>query len=145
MNNGASWQRVNTGLTDTMIYSLGITGTDLYAGVASGGIWKRALSELVVGVDAATPLVPGDFTLEQNYPNPFNGVSQIGFRIPEAAAVKLKVFDLLGREVAVLVNEHKPAGSYQVRFEAGNLSSGVYVYKLTAGSMALTRKLVLMK
>jgi hypothetical protein len=79
----------------------------------------------------------------QNYPNPFNGISEIGFRIPEGAWVKLSVCDVLGREVATLVNETRPAGFYQVRFNSGDLPSGMYLYRLTAGSRTETRKMVL--
>jgi endo-1,4-beta-xylanase len=86
---------------------------------------------------------PDRFGLMQNYPNPFNGFSEIGFRIPEGAWVKLSVCDVLGREVATLVNESRPAGSYQVRFNSGDLPSGMYLYRLSAGSRTETRKMIL--
>jgi len=89
--------------------------------------------------------VPATFALEQNYPNPFNGISNFGFSISDFGWVKLTVYDLLGREVAVLVNERKPAGHYEVRFDASGLSSGVYLYRLEAGGFVATRKLHLVK
>jgi len=104
----------------------------------------------VVGVPPETaPLVTD---LEQNYPNPFNGVSEIGWRISSArpaggefASVKLQVFDLLGREVATLVNENRPPGSYSSRFDASTLASGVYVYRLSVGGRFLSRTMILIR
>jgi hypothetical protein len=94
--------------------------------------------------DAARP-VPGSFDLAQNYPNPFNPETQIRFQLPESGHVKLSVYDLLGREVAVLVNEPLAAGSYSARFNAAGLASGAYVYFLRAGGQTLSRKLTILK
>jgi hypothetical protein len=88
---------------------------------------------------------PRQFRLEQNYPNPFNPVTTIGFKVQGSGLVSLKVFDVLGKEVRTLVNEAKPAGEYSVEFDATNLPSGVYFYRLQAGSLSATRKLVVMK
>jgi len=96
-------------------------------------------------VDADRPEIPGEFMLDQNYPNPFNGISQFGFRISELSSVKLQVFDLLGREVAILLDERKAPGVYTVRFDAGTLASGTYVYRLTAGNRSATRRMVLVR
>ncbi|AFH48851.1 Hypothetical protein IALB_1140 [Ignavibacterium album JCM 16511] len=88
-----------------------------------------------------------DFSLEQNYPNPFNPVTNIKYAIPSGQLVQLKVFDLLGNEVATLVNQYQDAGSYQVKFESDkyNLPSGIYIYKLQTGDFISTRKLSLIK
>ena len=96
-----------------------------------------------------------DFSLEQNYPNPFNPTTTIKFRTPlnsplyqrgeTGGLVTLKIFDILGREVATLVNEQKPAGNYEVKFDASNLASGVYIYKLQAGEFSSVKKLMLLK
>jgi len=86
-----------------------------------------------------------DFKLDQNYPNPFNPVSKIGYIIPERTFVRLKVYDLLGREVAELVNENQRAGKYEVAFNGSSLSSGTYFYKLEAGRFAEVKKFVLVK
>jgi hypothetical protein len=90
--------------------------------------------------------------LAQNYPNPFNPTTTIRFQIPdvggqrsEVIRVTLKVFDLLGREVATLVNENLRAGSYETTFDAAGLASGVYFYKLHVGSFSATRKMILSK
>ena len=86
-----------------------------------------------------------DFSLEQNYPNPFNPSTSIKYSVPNAEFVTLKVYDILGNEVSTLVNEQKAPGSYEVRFNAGSLASGVYVYTIKAGNFTQTRKLMLMK
>jgi len=85
------------------------------------------------------------FELQQNYPNPFNPTTNIKYQIPNSNHVSLKVFDMLGREVATLVDEPKSAGTYTVDFAATKLSSGVYYYRLTAGSFAQTKKMIFTK
>ena len=89
--------------------------------------------------------VPGEFHLAQNYPNPFNPSTQISYTISSAEFVSLRVYDLLGREVATLVTGRQPAGTHQVRFEAGNLPGGVYFYRLEAGQSADRKKMLLLK
>ncbi|MCZ7609189.1 MAG: T9SS type A sorting domain-containing protein [Ignavibacterium sp.] len=88
---------------------------------------------------------PFVFTLDQNYPNPFNPVTSIQYAIANKQFVKLIVYDVLGNEIAVLVNEEKPAGEYKVTFNAAGLPSGVYLYQLKAGEFNSVRKLVLLK
>jgi hypothetical protein len=85
------------------------------------------------------------YYLSDAYPNPFNPSTTIRYRIPEAGLVTLKVYDVLGREVATLVNEEKLTGSYEVEFDGSNLSSGVYFYQLKAGSFIQTRKMICLK
>jgi hypothetical protein len=85
------------------------------------------------------------FSLEQNYPNPFNPSTKISWQLPIASHQVLKVFDVLGNEVATLVDEYKPAGSYEVDFDAGFLSSGVYMYKLQAGDFVSVKKMLFAK
>jgi hypothetical protein len=89
--------------------------------------------------------VPIKFALEQNYPNPFNPRTNIEFRIPNFEFVSLKVYDLLGKEVATLVNEEMDAGSYEIEFNPKGLSSGIYFYKLQAGSFVATKKMILLR
>jgi hypothetical protein len=98
---------------------------------------------------------PSEFKLYQNYPNPFNPSTVISYQLPVSTNVSLKVYDLLGRKVAMLVNEYKDAGSYEVEFSASggsisggdtyNLSSGVYIYRLQAGNFSQARKLILLR
>jgi hypothetical protein len=91
------------------------------------------------------PALPTTFALNQNYPNPFNPTTVISYQLPVASDVRLIVYDLLGREVAVLVNEKKAPGSYQVRFDASGLSSGVYFYRLQSGDFVQTRSLTVLR
>ena len=86
-----------------------------------------------------------NWKLDQNFPNPFNPSTIISYQVQSGSNVSLKVYDVIGREVAVLVNEWKPAGSYQVSFNAANLSSGTYLYRLQAGSTMITRKMILLR
>jgi len=89
--------------------------------------------------------IPDNFELAQNYPNPFNPTTVINFSIPATSNVTLKVYDMLGREVASLLSETKAAGSYAVSFDASQLSSGTYVYTLTAGNFVFSKKMMLIK
>ena len=111
----------------------------------SGGTSETApLAALATATDAQAG-VPSDFTLGQNYPNPFNPATQIRFTLPDAAPVRLTVFDLLGREVRVLVDGEMAAGTHDVRFEAGTLASGTYLYRLETPAQTFTKQMVLMK
>jgi hypothetical protein len=89
--------------------------------------------------------IPDGFLLYQNYPNPFNPVTNIQYAIGSRQFLTLRVYDILGREIATLVNEKKPAGSYEVNFDASSLSSGIYFYQLKAGNYISTKKMILMK
>jgi hypothetical protein len=86
-----------------------------------------------------------DYTLAQNYPNPFNPTTQISYSIKSNGLVTLKVYDMLGVEVASLVNENQEAGEYSIEFNASNLSSGIYVYRIASGNFVDTKKLILLK
>lgn len=96
----------------------------------------------IIEVEVETP---NEFLLSQNYPNPFNPTTTIKFSIPETGLVTLKIYDILGKEVAALVNEKKSAGNYSVNFNAGHLASGIYIYRLTSGHFTSSKKLILLK
>jgi hypothetical protein len=85
------------------------------------------------------------YSLHQNYPNPFNPTTTIGYEIAKETHVSLTVFDTMGKEVAILVNELKPSGYYEVVFNAENISNGVYFYKIQAGDFSDVKKLIYMK
>jgi hypothetical protein len=109
-------------------------------------------TRVLTSVEERPASVPGMFCLEQNYPNPFNPLTVIKYTIAGTrgqglgvSGVSLVVYDVLGREVAVLVNERKAPGTYQVTFDGSGLSSGVYFYRLEAGDFVQTKKLVLLK
>ncbi|MEW6652394.1 MAG: C39 family peptidase [Bacteroidota bacterium] len=99
----------------------------------------------IVSVVGQSSEIPANFELYQNYPNPFNPTTTIRYQIANSGFVSLKVYDMLGKEIAVLVNETKYPGIYEVNFDASGFSSGVYVYRLHAGSQSQTKKLILMK
>jgi hypothetical protein len=98
-----------------------------------------------VNPEAVREELPAEFTLNQNYPNPFNPTTVISYELPQAADVRLEVFDIGGRQVATLVNDQVSAGLHTVNFDAGSLSSGVYLYRMKWGSSVLTRKLTILK
>ncbi len=99
----------------------------------------------VMSVDNDHLTLPDKFSLSQNYPNPFNPATTIKFSIAASSLVTIKVYDVLGNEIASLVNEEKPAGNYQVIFDSSNLPSGVYFYQLQADSFVETKKMILLK
>ncbi len=90
-------------------------------------------------------LLPKDFNLGQNYPNPFNPTTTISYKLPQQSFVSLKVYDILGREIAVLVNEEKSLGYYTVNFNASEFANGIYFYRLVAGGFVETKRMVLLK
>uniref|UniRef100_A0A832G2M6 T9SS type A sorting domain-containing protein n=1 Tax=Ignavibacterium album TaxID=591197 RepID=A0A832G2M6_9BACT len=96
----------------------------------------------IVEVDVVSP---AKFELAQNYPNPFNPSTSISFTIPQSGNVKVSVYNLLGQEVTTLVNEYREAGTYNIEFNAVNLNSGVYLYKLESNGLTLTKKMTLLK
>jgi hypothetical protein len=102
------------------------------------------ISPTAVGV-AAEKTTPTEYALSQNFPNPFNPATVIRYQVPVTSSVRLSVYDLIGREVAVLINETKAPGEYTAKFDAKGLSSGVYLYRLEAGNFAQTRRMLLVK
>jgi hypothetical protein len=106
-------------------------------------IYDNQINKLIV--QSSHSSTPVKYSLDQNFPNPFNPVTTIKFSIANSGVVTLKVFDILGREVATLLNEEKPAGNYEVEFNASELASGIYFYKLQSGNYVETKKMILMK
>ncbi len=102
-------------------------------------------SQTLVSLDDGISQQPDNFQLGQNYPNPFNPSTTIFYQLPRSSQVRLTVYDLLGREIMTLVNREQPAGEYSVKVNAGNLPSGIYLYRLEAGSFIQTRKMMLLK
>ena len=104
----------------------------------------HVLVDIVSGVEVIDQ-VPTGFELSQNYPNPFNPSTRIKFQLQNQQDVSLKVYNLLGQEVATLVNETMNAGVYEVNFDASQLSSGMYIYTISAGEFRESRKMTLLK
>jgi len=145
-NNGTSWTAVNGGLTDQVVLSLAVSGSTVLAGTNGGGVFRRPLSDFILATPSDKPnALPASFALSQNYPNPFNPSTVISYQLPVTSQISLKVYDVLGREVATLVSERKAAGNYSVTFDASKFSSGVYFYKLQAGNFVQTKKMLLVK
>ncbi len=144
-DSGKSWTQATSGLPpNTDVFSLAVSGTNLYAGTPVG-MWRRPLAEMITGIKDLQNNLPTSFSLSQNYPNPFNPSTIISYQVPAVSHVSLRVYDILGNEVASLVDEEKLAGRYSVNFNASKIASGVYFYRIIAGSFVETKKLVLMK
>lgn len=105
----------------------------------------KLMGYTTTGVDDNNNTVVTDYSLSQNYPNPFNPTTIISWQVPVSGHQTLKVYDLLGREVATLVDEFKPAGVYNFKFNADNLASGIYIYQLKSGEFLSAKKMILMK
>jgi hypothetical protein len=103
------------------------------------------IGQPIVGIKTLNTGIPATYSLSQNYPNPFNPTTNIKYSITKESQVTLKVFDILGREVENLVNQKQTAGSYEVNFNASKLSSGVYIYRITAGDFVQSMKMILIK
>lgn len=133
------------GYFETKGYARAVYFNDyIYVADGGGGLYILENDFAPVEVENENPH-PISFSLNQNYPNPFNPTTKISYQIPELSFVSLKVYDVLGSEVAELVNEENPAGSYQIEFDATSLSSSIYFYRLQAGTYVKTKKMVLMK
>ncbi|MFH1422421.1 MAG: T9SS type A sorting domain-containing protein, partial [Planctomycetota bacterium] len=88
---------------------------------------------------------PTEYVLQQNYPNPFNPATNIKYNLPQDSFVELKIFDVLGREITTLVNEKQESGNYSIQFDASNLPSGIYIYRIVSGKFTQTKKMILLK
>jgi photosystem II stability/assembly factor-like uncharacterized protein len=141
-DNGSLWNQV--GLEAEAVVSLAVSGDYIYAGTWGAGVWKRPLSELV-GVNKEANDLPKDYTLSQNFPNPFNPNTVISYSLPSASNVKLIVYNTLGQTVKVLENGHKNEGTHSVNFNAAELSSGTYFYKIEAGQFSQIKKMIFLK
>jgi hypothetical protein len=145
-DNGGSWLDANQGFgTSRTIRCLGVLGTDLFAGFYGYSVKRRLLSEMVTEVEQFSDIQSYQFELSQNHPNPFNPSTRIQYQISSNSQVSLKVYDVLGKEVAILIDEYKTAGKYEVEFDASLLSSGVYFYKLQSGNFINVRKMILIQ
>jgi hypothetical protein len=147
LDGGTTWTQKNAGLANVQVLDLDQRPGDgvLVAATHGRGMFKSSgpLTAIASGEPAAQP---EEFLLQQNYPNPFNGITIIRFTLPVGASdqhVSLQVFDLLGRRVATLVDGQRRGGTNTVEFDASGLASGAYLYRLTAGGVSLTRKMIL--
>ena len=148
---GENWEQINTGLPIMDIRSVAVDADDyLYAGPWGYSLFKTT-TPAITDVNEIN-FAPASFSLNQNYPNPFNPSTIIKYSIPSVISterrnlnVTLRVYDVLGKEVAVLVNEEKPVGEYEVEFDGTRLSSGVYFYQIKSNNFLQTKKMILLK
>jgi photosystem II stability/assembly factor-like uncharacterized protein len=115
----------------------------VFIGTAGTGVWVYKYSTITGIIEEKN--IPEQFSLIQNYPNPFNPSTSIKFSLPNAGRVQLKIYNLLGKEVSELINEEKPAGNYEIKFDGSKLPSGVYFYTISAGNFRQTKKMILAK
>jgi len=148
-NSGGEWMSWNDGLPEAVIVSdlsISPSNSAIRTVTHSAGVYERTLFEIVTTAirnpDHQTPIA---YMLSQNYPNPFNPKTNIGYEIGDVGYVSLKVYDLLGREVATLVDEEKSPGTYDVTWDAAEQPSGVYYYRLSLGGTSATRKMLLLR
>jgi len=115
-----------------------------YAGFGPSGVHYN-MQNLITGITQTGGNIPDGFSLSQNYPNPFNPATTISFSVPKASVVKIAVYDMLGKEVSLLVNEELGAGNYNTTWDAANYSSGIYFYRMVTSDVSLTKKMILTK
>lgn len=145
-NGGTTWVLKNQGLPSSGTgYYLSTQGNYLFTsfGQANSLVYRRLLSE-TIDVRQISSVVT-DYALEQNYPNPWNPATKIEYSIPKSGLVTLKVFDILGKEISTLVDENQSPGTYSVNFQGAELPSGIYFYRLQAGSYTETKQMILIK
>jgi hypothetical protein len=137
---GNSWFDFNEGLPDAVIVmdlSISPVNRKIRAATHGNGVYERAMIEKSVYTEPDGDIIAG-YKLEQNYPNPFNPSTKISFTVGHSSLVTMKIYDLLGKEVAVLLNEEKQPGTYNIEFTAGSfgdaagLASGIYYYRIEA-------------
>ena len=150
---GTHWTSISSGMpprsvsgitANTSVLTLLVSGSDLVAGTANLGVWRRPLSE-ITAVEKRTGTVPEVCSLRQNYPNPFNPSTVISYHLPAVVHVTVKLYDLLGRDVATLVNERQGPGDHSVTLNAVHLTSGVYFCRMQAGTYRGVKKLMLVR
>ena len=134
----------------TYSLDLNVTGRIYIVWKSFGGGKTHCFDDVVLSLSSSVSSnengIPDMFKLEQNYPNPFNPQTAIGFSLLAVGNVSLKVFDILGREVATLINnEELHAGKHEIEFDASKLSSGIYFYQLRGGNFSETKKMLLLK
>ena len=142
---GVSWTSFNTDFPNVEVYDLKYKeGPKILMAATHGrGCFTFDING-ILGISNINS-IPGNFNLNQNYPNPFNPSTSISFTIPDRNFVTLKIYNILGKEVYSLINKEYPAGTYEYKFDASDLSGGVYFYKLTAGDFTASKSMMLIK
>ena len=145
---GTSIFQEGIGLCYDSIYASTLNGINFTTAIVLRGARLNGVvigDTIVTSVGQLASQVPLQFSLYQNFPNPFNPSTTIKFELPKSSHVSLAVYDILGRELSLLVNERRNAGGYEVKFDGSNLASGVYFYRLEAGDFVQTKKLLILR
>jgi hypothetical protein len=142
LDEGKTWESLGAFPIPNLL-ATAIVGETFYLG-GDGGLWRAPLSLLVTTVGETSP-TPSEFKLQQNYPNPFNPTTTITYNVDQSGQVSLRVFNVIGQEVAALVDGAEVAGHHDVKFDATNFPSGVHFYRLQTGGLTETRRMVLLK
>ena len=156
VNNGTSWSTITESTPNTGTYSWIVAAQDSsdqclirITNVDDSNVLDVSDAaftiDMITSVEETQTDIPTEFDLSQNFPNPFNPVTLIKYQVPNTAHVSIKVYDLTGQEVATLVNGVKEAGTYEIKFDARNLASGVYLYRMIAGDFTSVRKFNVLK
>jgi hypothetical protein len=144
LDSSNNWTAIHTGLRNAFARAVLLARNGfLLAGTSGSGIFKTTAA--VASPELSPEDIPSVFLLHQNYPNPFNATTTIQFLLPEPERVTIKVFDLLGRELATLVSAAFPVGTHQVPWDASSLPSGVYVYHMEAGTFKASKRAVVLR
>ena len=134
----AKWVQTNRPNGDPVL-ALAISGNNIFAGTWRNGVGQRPISEMTA-VETNNDNLPTEFALEQNFPNLFNPSTKLKCSVTQALIVQIKVYDVLDNEIETVINEEKPAGTYEVTWYAEKLPGGVYFYQLRTGKFIQTRK-----
>jgi len=143
-DNGATW--TSLGMSGNGVSSMMVNpnSSDVYVGTKEGKVFAITSSNGITAVEDNTE-VPTEFKLAQNYPNPFNPTTTIEFAVPKSGIYSLKVYNVLGEEVANLVDNQLTSGMHKVNFDATRLASGMYIYRLSGSNVNISKKMILMK
>ena len=143
-NGGTTISGNNNRITGTLGQNLiGVSSNS--NNTSNAGFWYQTADIITSVEQIENDLLPTEFRLEQNYPNPFNPTTTIQFAVPKTSNVTIRIYDILGREVATLIDKEYQPGQYKAVFEAGQLASGLYVYRILAGDFRESKKLMLLK
>lgn len=143
-NSGLVWSEQSSGVS-TVLRGIDVIDSLVAYAVGDGGVILKTTNGGITAIEPVNSQVPSRFSLAQNFPNPFNPSTSIRFDVAESGIVKLKIYNILGTEISVLVNENLNPGTYEINWDASSYPSGIYYYRLISGSFIETRKMILIK
>jgi photosystem II stability/assembly factor-like uncharacterized protein len=152
-DSGSSWKLSDEGIYSDAINNLLLSSDNSLYATTRDGLYKSTdfgdswfpVAPFVTGLISTNSGIPDEYKLKQNYPNPFNPNTTINYEIPQAGLVSIKVYDVLGQEIATLVNEEKQSGKYEISFNAVGLASGVYIYRMKVNNFIESKKMILLR